>query len=138
MVAPTAEQAALIAQGAQPRLVGSHAVGAAAGPSLPFFGWSLESGDWRAPHFIGIHALQALPLLAWALLSSPVNAKARAIAFATGAALYFGVFFWSVLLTLKGRSIVTVDPSALALLGVGALALTVVTMGSLRRRLWTR
>lgn len=42
----------------------------AAGPWPPFF-WAAHGGDLRIAHFIGIHAMQALPLLAMILAAIP-------------------------------------------------------------------
>ena len=44
----------------------SHAVNAPnEAIGLPFLGWSKAGGDLRIAHFLGIHALQFLPLIGW-------------------------------------------------------------------------
>jgi hypothetical protein len=68
MAFPTPAQVDSVRAGIDPAALGSHAVGVPdGGPALPILGWSTTGGDLRIPHFLGMHALQALPLLAIAL-----------------------------------------------------------------------
>lgn len=63
-------------------IVGAHAVGVPdGGAGLPFLGWSTDGGDLRIPHFLGMHALQAIPLsllvMEWLSIRVPVLRSQR-------------------------------------------------------------
>ncbi|WP_257578247.1 hypothetical protein [Streptomyces sp. JJ38] len=69
MLRPTPEQRAADRQGVA-EVIGAHSVGVPdGGPTMPVTGWSTTGGDLRIPHFVGMHALQALPLLLVVLLA---------------------------------------------------------------------
>ena len=64
MTQPRPAQLAAMKRGERPLIAGSHTVGAPdGGPGLPITRWSRDHGDLRVPHFLGMHALQLLPLL---------------------------------------------------------------------------
>lgn len=74
-----------------------HAVGQVGG-SVPLFGWNRMGGDLRIAHFFGIHAEQAIPLIAVAAASLPTAARWAAVlgGSAIYAALTIGVFLQAV------------------------------------------
>jgi hypothetical protein len=91
-------------EGAYMSVVLRHGVGVAdGGPGLPLVNWSTEGGDLRAAHFIGMHALQAVPIFAYAMERWKVGA-APALTVVFGGA-YFAVFILLFLQALAGRPI---------------------------------
>lgn len=65
MTGPNSLQLVALQSGQKLDLVGAHTVNAIrdGGPGIPFLGWSTDHGDLRVGHFIGIHAIQLIPLL---------------------------------------------------------------------------
>ncbi|MFH9834579.1 hypothetical protein ACH4NC_25230 [Streptomyces sp. NPDC017201] len=106
-------------------VVGAHAVGVPdGGPSMPLTGWSTTGGDLRVPHFIGMHALQVLPLFLIALvLLAPRFARLRdprvrlrLVRTASGAyAAVVALVTWQA---LRGQPLVHPDGTTLAAAGL--------------------
>mgnify|MGYP000022005407 FL=1 len=98
-------------------IAGAHTVGAAdGGPGLPFLGWSTQAGDLRISHFLGLHALQVLPLIA--VVSSILVTNyfvRRAIIMGAGVA-YALLIAFTYVQALLGETIV--QPSTLIFLGI--------------------
>jgi hypothetical protein len=114
MTGPTPAQLADLRAGAPMTTVGAHTVGGPdGGPGLPVTGWSQEHGDLRVPHFIGLHAIQALALIAvglrWWRRPEAVRVKAVLLA----AASYVSLFLLLLWLSLRGRSVTAPDATAL-------------------------
>ena len=68
------------------------------GVTVPLFGWSLQGGDLRPAHFVGIHAEQVLPLVAFVAGGlGIVRAKRVAwLATLTYAALFGALVVWGL------------------------------------------
>jgi hypothetical protein len=118
MTQPTAAQLAEARVTHRMPIAGAHTVGAPdGGPGLPGTGWSREHGDLRVPHFLGLHALQVLAIVAIALRRfRPRAATPAAIGLAAISYLaLFGILMWQA---LRGESIVAPGAATLTALAV--------------------
>jgi hypothetical protein len=138
MTRPTSAQLADARAGQRMTIAGAHTVGAPdGGPGLPGTGWSLEHGDLRIPHFIGLHAVQVLPIVALFLARRRVAdaARFRLILIVAGSyAALFGLLLWQA---LRGQSVAAPDAAAAAAMISWGLA-TVALLGWQGRRSSTR
>lgn len=129
MTRPTAEQLADARAGRGMPVIGAHTIGAAdGGAGVPLTGWSREHGDLRVPHFVGLHAIQALALIAIGLRRwrRPESVRVRAVlAAAASYAVLFLLLLWAA---LREQSIVAPDARALASLAIWAVV-TVLAFG---------
>ena len=117
MTAPTSQQLAAAKAGGRMMIAGAHTVGAPdGGPGLPGTGWSSEHGDLRVPHFLGLHALQALPIVALVLARRKLSDAVRVRLVVIAAVSYSSLF--GILLTqaLRGQSLLMPDAVTLTLL----------------------
>ncbi|WP_159945085.1 MULTISPECIES: hypothetical protein [unclassified Nocardiopsis] len=126
MTFPTAQQMATLGEGGEAGVLGAHTVGLPdGGPGLPFVGWSSVAGDLRVPHFVGLHGLQAMILLALVLLylrrRHPRLASdlLRLRVVAVVGASYSGLVALTTWQALRGQSVAR--PDALTLVVAGAL-----------------
>ncbi|HSP74680.1 MAG TPA: hypothetical protein VLO31_00515 [Cryobacterium sp.] len=125
-------------------IAGAHTVGVPdGGPGLPLLGWSTVAGDLRIPHFVGMHALQLLPLAALLLelLARRVPVlrigEARVGILRVLVAVYLGMLALLTGQALAGQSVVRpnalVLSLALALVAAAAVAIGGVIWQSRRR-----
>lgn len=121
-------------------IVGAHAVGVPdGGPGMPLTGWSTTGGDLRVPHFVGMHALQLLPLFVLLLAALAVrfaalrDERVRLRLVGVAGAVYAAVVALLTWQALRGQPVTSPDAptlgAAAAILAAGALG----TLLSLRR-----
>ena len=114
---------------------GGHTVGGAdGGAGMPITGWSLEYGDLRVGHFVGLHALQLMPLFAWALFRwTHLDAATRARLLHVAGATYTAVVLVVTWQAFRGQSIVRPDAVTLAAAAAVAALAAVAAVTVLRQ-----
>jgi hypothetical protein len=115
---------------------GGHSVGVPdGGPGLALVGWSTTGGDLRVGHFVGMHALQLLPLLAAvlaALVRDRLDVRARRDLIRIAAVGYAGLLALLTWQAYRGQPLLEPDAAtATALLViVAAVAIGVVVVAA--------
>ena len=113
-------------------IAGAHSVGGPdGGPGVPVTGWSREYGDVRVAHFIGLHAIQVLALIALALRRWGAPEAVRVRALLAAAASYASLFLLLLWQALRGQSIVAPDAATVGSLVTWALV-TLIVLGWIR------
>lgn len=118
---------------------GGHTVGAPdGGPGLPITDWSTLHGDLRIGHFVGLHGLQLLPILAFLLLRVPgLDGRTRGRLVGVAGAGYAGLMVLVTWQALRGQALLAPDLLTLgvaaALAGAVALATGAVLVAGRRR-----
>ena len=109
MTTPSSVQIASMSRGERPFVAGAHTVGGADGEvGMPITHWSLRHGDLRVPHFLGMHALQLLPLLLLGVrgLRIPRNEGAEQALVLVSATLCVAVFGAALVQALSGHPLI--------------------------------
>lgn len=116
---------------------GAHSVGVAdGGPGLPLVGWSTTGGDLRIGHFVGLHALQALPLLAMLLnrfLGGRLDERTRARLLLVAGAAYGAATLLLTWQALRGQPLLRPDALTMAV-AVALVAATATATGAVLAR----
>lgn len=82
-----------------------HTVGAPdGGPGLPLTNWSTIAGDLRVAHFLGLHALQSVPI--FALVLERLRVSYRTGLTTAFAIAYFAVVAFAFIEALMGRPLI--------------------------------
>lgn len=143
MTAASPEQLEVVNAGGEISSIGAHSVGVQdGGPGMPVTNWSTTGGDLRAPHFVGLYALQIVPLVGFLIARfSPewLHSRHRVALVWTAGLTYLsliGMLLWQA---LRGQPVTAPDALSIGTLlllfvGAGAIASVIVLHGRRRAR----
>jgi hypothetical protein len=141
MTLPTAQQLAGWQAGGPITVIGAHSVGAPDGPAadgsgavagLPVVGWRRDVGDLRVGHFVGLHALQVLPLVGAVLQRRRLRERQRAGLVHVAGAGYLGLTALVTWQALRAQPLLQPDAWTLAALAILVVAFAVAASMALR------
>ena len=132
MTSPTPDQLSAMQAGDVVTVMGAHSVGVEdGGPGLPFVGWSTEGGDIRPAHFVGLHALQIIPLLGIFVnrrTSRRLSNGRRTALVVTGGLGYLGLILLLLWQALRAQPLIA--PDGLTLAALAGLVAVVSLVGT--------
>lgn len=136
MTSPTALQMAGWRVGEPVTIVGAHSVGAPdGGAGLAVTGWRSDAGDLRVGHFVGLHALQVVPLVALGLRRRRrLSENQRTALVAVAAAGYLGLTGLVTWQALRAQPLLRPDATTIGVLALLVVACAVATQLVLRTR----
>jgi hypothetical protein len=109
------------------KTIGAHSIGGVdSAVGIPFLGWSTEHGDLRVTHFLGLHSLHVVPLVAlvvaWLVRrgSLQLSIKLQQRVTALAATAWGGLVSAALLQALRGVAVT--QPDSLTLLSLVVLA----------------
>ncbi len=142
MTLPTAQQLAGWQAGGPVTLVGAHSVGAPDGVAadgssaptgMPIVGWRRDAGDLRVGHFVGLHALQVLPLVGAVLQRRRLRERQRAGLVHVAGVGYLGLTLGVTWQALRAQPLLGPDVWTWAAFAALVVACALAAAGVVRR-----
>jgi hypothetical protein len=129
MTSPNSLQLEQLMAGKQLDFIGGHTVNAIrdGGPGVAFLGWSTNHGDLRVGHFVGLHAMQIVPILGVLLMRRRERwlLEGHRIGLVLiGAFSYLSLIGLSTWQALRDQSVIAPDATTItAFIGLAAIAI---------------